>query len=197
MLKVGITGGIGSGKTTVARVFHLLGIPVYSADDAARSLLDEDAAIHEGLKKLFGTDAFGTDGKPDRKRIAEAVFTDKSKLEKLNALVHPRVREHFTDWVSSQRSPYILKEAAILFESGTYKELDKIITVTAPVETRMLRVMKRDNASADEVSKRMKSQMSDEEKVKHSHYIISNGNDDLVIPQVIAVHEMLMKDLAV
>jgi dephospho-CoA kinase len=191
MLKAGITGGIGSGKSTVARVFALLGVPVYSSDEAARRLLDEDPAIHNGLRMLLGDDAF-TGEKPDRKKIAAKVFGNKEKLEGLNAIVHPAVRKHFSEWIDAHKSyPYILKEAAILFESGTYKELDKIITVAAPEDTRIARVMKRDSSPVEDIRKRIESQMSDEEKIKLSDFVIHNGHNDLVIPQVLKVHEEL------
>lgn len=193
MLKAGITGGIGSGKSTVAAVFALLGVPVYSADDAARQLLNEDPRILEGLKKMFGDKVFDAGGLPDRKKIAAEVFGSREKLEKLNALVHPRVREHFVNWLGTHKNhPYVLKEAAILFESGTYKELDKIITVIAPLDTRIHRVMKRDNTTEEDVRRRMENQMSDEEKLKLSQFIIRNGDNDLVIPQVLAIHEKLV-----
>lgn len=191
MLKAGITGGIGSGKSTVAKVFTLLGVPVYSADEAARLLLEQDERILKGLNSLFGNDVFSNE-KPDRKKIAAQVFNDKSKLEKLNALVHPIVREHFLNWLDKHKTyPYILKEAAILFESGSYKELDRIITVVAPIETRLERVIRRDSSSHDEVKRRIENQMSDDEKVKRSQYVIHNGYDDLVIPQVLKIHEEL------
>jgi dephospho-CoA kinase len=194
MLKVGITGGIGSGKTTVCKVFELLGIPVYYADEAARELMRTHPAILSGLKVIFGEEVFDSGGAPDRKKIATAAFADRDNLAKLNALVHPVVGEHFTGWVRERvGAPYILKEAAILFESGTFKQVDKIITVTAPVETRIARVMKRDNIPAGDVRKRLDSQLSDEEKISRSDFAIYNGDADLVIPQVLKVHELLMR----
>jgi dephospho-CoA kinase len=191
-LKSGITGGIGSGKSTVAKIFALLGVPVYYADDAARAILHEDHEVLESIRKLFGDEVL-VDGKPDRKRIAAQVFNDKEKLGKLNAIVHPAVRRHFEGWLTAHNdAPYILKEAAILFESGTYKELDKIITVVSPEEARIARVMKRDNVTAEEVRSRIANQMSDEEKIKLSHFIIHNNDSELIIPQVLDVHHKLM-----
>lgn len=192
MLKAGITGGIGSGKTTVARVFSLLGIPVYYADDAAKQLLSEDADVRKSVRRLFGDEVF-TNGKPDRKKMAALVFNDKEKLAKLNAIIHPAVRKHFENWVKEHSdAPYILKEAAILFESGTYKELDKIITVVAPEETRIARVMKRDHVTADAVRDRMANQLDDKEKIKLSDFIVRNSDDDLIIPQVLDIHQQLV-----
>lgn len=194
MLKVGITGGIGSGKTTVCKVFRMLGIPVYYADEAAKELLRTHPKILSGLRELFGNEVFDETGMPDRQKIAAVVFPDKEKLSKLNALVHPLVGEHFDEWVKEQEgAPYILKEAAILFESGTYKQMDKIITVTAPAETRIERVMKRDKVTAEEVRKRLANQISDEEKIKRSDFVIHNGDHDLVLPQVMKVHEELLR----
>lgn len=195
MLKAGITGGIGSGKSTVARVFGLLGVPVYHADDAARQLLNDDPVISASVRKLLGDEVF-RGGRPDRKLIAARVFSDKEKLAKLNAIIHPAVRDHFEDWVAAHSdAPYLLKEAAILFESGTWKELDKIITVTAPEQVRIARVMKRDGASEQDVRSRMASQMSEEEKIRLSHFVIRNGDDDLVIPQALEVHRSLIERL--
>lgn len=195
MLKVGITGGIGSGKTTVCRVFALLGIPVYYADEAAKELMQTHPAILAGLRELFGEEAFDAAGAPDRKKIAALVFHDKEKLAKLNALVHPLVRKHFDDWLEAQAgAPYTLKEAAILFESGTYEQMDKIITVAAPVEIRIERVINRDKVTADDVRKRLANQMSDEEKIKRSDYVIFNDDHDLLLPQVLKIHEELLRN---
>lgn len=185
MLKIGITGGIGSGKTTVCRLFELLGVPVYYADDESKKLLTDDKAVKEQVLKLFGT--------IDRKQLAGIVFNDKQKLEQLNAILHPAVGLHFENWLNKQNTPYILKEAAILFESGAYKQVDKVLTIIAPLELKIQRTMKRDNVTKEEVERRMKLQMTDDEKVKRSDFVIKNNEQDLLIPQVLSLHTQLVK----
>jgi len=193
MIKVGITGGIGSGKSIVCKVFEQLGISVYSADVEAKKLYD-DASVKLKVKKAIG-DVFDASGNVDRKKLAGVVFKDKALLDKLNAIIHPAVKEHFKKWlVEHKNEKYILKEAAILFESGTNKGLDYIITVSAPLELRIARTMQRDNISRAEVEKRVASQMSEEEKIKRSDYIIVNDEHELVIPQVLKINRELLKN---
>lgn len=192
MKKIGITGGIGSGKTTVARVFEQLGIPVYHADYWAKEIMNTDELVIGRLKELFGDTIYDHTGKADRKRIAELVFTDKNKLNELNSIIHPAVWLHGENWLKQHAGkPYILKEAAILFESGGNKDMDKVIMVTAPKELRMERVMKRDNVTAAEVEARMANQWSDEQKITLSDFVIVNDGRQLVIPQVMEVHRVL------
>ncbi|MFL5765521.1 MAG: dephospho-CoA kinase [Bacteroidia bacterium] len=191
--KIGITGGIGSGKTTACKVFEILGIPVYYSDEAAKEILDEDRQVRSYLLAAFGQDVIGADGKADRKKIADKVFADKEALAGLNAVVHPAVGRHFDNWVKQQRSPYILKEAAILFESGAHQQVDLVITIVAPEELRIARAMKRNGLSREEVTRRMSSQMSDEEKIKRSAYTLINDESSLLIPQVLAIHSDLLK----
>lgn len=193
MIKVGITGGIGSGKTTVCKLFELLGIAVYYSDDEARKILDNDSAVKSELLKLLGPTILNELEQIDRKKIASIVFSDTTKLAALNAIVHPAVANHFEDWCKKQSSPYILKEAAILFESGTNKQVDRTIVVTAPVELKLSRVMARDKTSEAEVLKRMANQLPDEEKIKLSDFVIQNNEENLLIPQVLLVHEQLRK----
>ena len=190
MKSIGITGGIGSGKSTVCRVFELLGVPVYYADDAAKELLD-DGKIIEELSGLFGN-AILSGKEIDKKALAELVFNDKEKLAKLNAVIHPAVGKHFEEWQKQQGgSPYIIKEAAILFESNAYKQVDEVITVTAPVELRIKRAVQRLGITEEQVKERMNNQLSDEEKVKRSHYVIVNDEENLIIPQILKIHAEL------
>lgn len=195
MLKIGITGGIGSGKTTVCRLFELLGIPVYSADEESKQLLQEDKDVLKKILDFFGKDVLDKEGKPDRKKLAAIVFNDKVKLEALNAIMHPAVAKHFENWVQKHKNAaYVLKEAAIMFESGAHTQVDKVITVNAPMELRIARTMKRDNIQRTEVESRMKSQMSDEERTSRSQYSISNDEQTLLIPQVLELNRLLTAD---
>jgi len=192
MLKVGITGGIGSGKTTVCKVFETLGVPVYYADLEAKKLQEQDAEVKGAILKEFGENILNASGSIDRAKLAAIVFNDKDKLQKLNNIVHPAVANHFNNWLTTNKtSKYTLQEAAILFESGVYKRVDKIISVIAPIDIRILRTAKRDNISEELVQQRMKNQISDEEKIKRSDFIIYNDEQQLLIPQVIRIHEQL------
>lgn len=193
MLKIGITGGIGSGKTTVAKVFEQLGIPVYHADFWAKEILNTDPLVKQRITELFGSEVYGADGKADRKKIADIVFNDKEKLNELNSVIHPAVRMHGEQWLKQfADKPYILKEAAILFESGGNKDMDKVIMVSAPKEVRIERVMKRDKVTREEVEARMANQWPDEEKIKRSDFVVVNDGKLLVIPQVLQIHEILI-----
>jgi dephospho-CoA kinase len=192
MKKVGITGGIGSGKSTICRVFELLKVPVYYADDTAKKILNTNPVIFKKVVEIFGKEITDIGGEIDRKKLAAIVFTNKKKLEQLNKIVHPAVINDFEEWCRAKSDfPYILKEAAILFESGTYKNVDQIIMVTAPLEMRIKRVMNRDGVSEAEVSDRISRQLSDEEKIKRSDFIIRNDEQQLVIPQILEIHKLL------
>ncbi len=193
MIKVGITGGIGSGKTTVCKLFELLGIAVYYSDDEAKKILDGDSTVKSELLKLLGPTILNEFEEIDRKKTASIVFSDTTKLASLNAIVHPAVASHFEEWCKKQSSPYILKEAAILFESGANKQVDKTILVTAPLQLKLSRVMARDKTTETEVLKRMANQLPDEEKIKLSDFFIQNNEEDLLIPQVLLVHHQLVK----
>ena len=192
MLKLGITGGIGSGKTTVCRLFELLGIPVYYADEESKKLLDADKQVKEQVVKVFGDSILNDAGIIDRKKLAEIVFNNKEQLEKLNTILHPAVGLHFENWQKKQTSPYILKEAAILFESGAFKQVDKVLTIITPLELKIQRTIKRDGISREEVINRMQHQMNDEEKVKRSDFVIKNDEQELLIPQVLDLHNQLV-----
>jgi len=192
MVTVGVTGGIGSGKTTVCHIFEVLGIPVYYADDRAKELMQHDAELVGQIKKLFGEAAY-QENKLNRPFIAQKVFNNKILLNELNAAVHPAVFRDATKWMQQQVGvSYAIEEAALLFEGGSYKKLDKIITVQAPLEERIRRLKKRDNTTYDEISARMKHQWSDEEKLKLSDFVIYNDKQHKLIPQVITIHRTLL-----
>lgn len=192
-LKIGITGGIGSGKTTVCKAFEAMGVDVYYADDRAKFLMNNDVGIKTALKKLFGADIADENERPNRKAIAAAVFADKKLLRKLNEIIHPKVKEDWIQWYDTKKSkvPYVLKEAALLFESGSYKTLDSVICVTAPKSLRIERVMKRDGVSAEEVCARMENQLSEELKVSLSDHIIINDGKHSLVKQVVLLHRQM------
>jgi len=195
MKKIGITGGIGSGKSTVCRIFELLGVPVYYADDEAKNILDTNSDVLNKVIETFGKEVINDSGRVDRKKLASVVFNSPEKLGALNKIVHPAVGKHFQEWCFlNSRSAYILKEAAILFESGAYKNVDKVITVVAPEEMRIQRVIARDKISREEVESRISKQISDEEKISRSAFIITNDEQQMVIPQVLKIHNELMQD---
>lgn len=190
MLKVGITGNIGSGKTTISKVFELLGVPVFYADDEAKKVMVNDAQLIAGLKQTFGNDAYFTNGTLNRKHIAGIVFNNDAELAKLNALVHPAVFRAFDDWAAARaNSPYVLKEAALLFESSSYKMCDRTVMVTAPLELRMQRILQRDNITRNEAESRNAKQFTEEHKTALADDLIYNDETRLVIPQVLALHQ--------
>ncbi|MBX6381296.1 MAG: dephospho-CoA kinase [Thermoflavifilum aggregans] len=193
MLKVGITGGIGSGKTTVARIFQLLGIPVYFADEAARRLMHTDPILIGQIKALLGEDAYLPDGTLNRKYVAQRVFQDKQLLEQLNAITHPATIRDAKNWMQKQQAPYVIKEAALLFETPAFHDLDRIIVVYAPLTLRLQRVMQRDQVSATEVQRRMHQQISPEIAIRLADEVIYNDEQKPVIPQVLRLHEYFLK----
>lgn len=193
MKKIGLTGGIGSGKTTVAEIFRRLGAPVFMSDDVARQLQEENAEVKACMQELFGEDIY-RGGKLDREKVAGIVFADKRKLEQLNAIVHPAVAKAFQQFCEAHKDKkYVLKEAAILFETGGNKQLDGMIVVTAPEELRTARVMRRDGISREEVLKRMKNQWPEEKKLQLADLVIVNDEKELMVPQVVKVDEELRK----
>lgn len=193
MLKVGITGGIGSGKTIVCQVFETLGIPVFYADNAAKSLMENDKELITNIKKHFGEDIY-INQKLNREKLSNIVFGNREKLHLLNSLVHPATIKHGKDWMERQTSPYIIKEAAILFESGSNKDLDLVIGVFAPKELRIKRVMNRDHITREKVEERMNKQMDEDEKMQLCNFVIVNDDQEAIIPQVLKIHERLMKE---
>ena len=191
MLKVGITGGIGSGKTTVCRIFATLGWPVFEADMEARKLMDTHYAIQKKLKAWFGTDIYLPSRDLNRKKLAEIIFNDENWLKKVNELVHPLVRQRFTDWCASQHATHIIHEAAILFESGFYTMMDKTVLVVASEEDRIKRIARRDGIITEDIKQRMANQWKDEQKIPLADYILYNNDTDLIIPQVISLDKKL------
>jgi dephospho-CoA kinase len=191
MIKVGITGGIGSGKSTVCKVFTVLGVPVFYADSTAKQLMNSDLQLREQLIRLFGPAVYLPDLTIDRKYLAGIVFSDTSLLEKLNSIVHPAVRKAFDDWCLKQNASYIIHEAAILFESGFYKMMDKTIMVYTDEHERIERVVKRDKISTEMVIQRMNNQWKDEEKIKLADYVIGNNDRELIIPQIVEIDKKL------
>lgn len=187
---IGLTGGIGSGKTTVAQLFSELGVPIYIADIEAKKIMDSSKVIRRKLIALLGEDAYsGT--KLNRKFVADKIFNDKFLLEAVNAVIHPKVAAHFRKWVSKQKATYVIKEAAILFENGSYKNCDMVILVTAPKQVRITRVMARDNTSKTEIEQRMNNQWSDEKKLKLADFIIENIDLKTTKNKVEAIHNLL------
>ena len=192
MLKIGLTGGIGSGKTTVAKVFETLGIPVYYADAATKRLMQTNAGLKEAIQKNFGEASFKND-KLDTKYLADIVFNDTEKLSLLNALTHPVVIDDAMQWMLQQQAPYAIKEAALIFEAGIEQYLDYVIGVQAPLALRMERVIQRDKVTTREVQKRNAQQMDEAAKMKRCNFIITNDEESLVVPQVLAIHEKLLQ----
>lgn len=188
MLKVGLTGGIGSGKTTVARIFNVLGISVYSADDAAKRLMVENDELKNNIIRSFGIESY-VNGELNRKYLSAQVFNDSRKIELLNSFVHPATIQDAQLWMEKQQAPYIIKEAALIFESSSNQFLDYVIGVQSPTELRIERAMKRDNISREQVEARMKLQMDEEEKMKRCDFIIVNDEQQRLIPQVLLLHE--------
>jgi dephospho-CoA kinase len=192
-IKIGLTGGIGSGKTLVCQIFEKLGVAVYYADQAARTLMNTDEELKSGIKGMFGEETYGKEGL-NRQYLAELVFVDGEKLAGLNTLVHPRVRKDFLKWTELQvKAPYVVEEAAILFESGAYAEMDQSVLVYAPEGLRIKRVMERDGVDREEVLLRMRHQYSEEKKMALADHILVNDGIRMLLPQVIELHNMILK----
>ena len=191
-LKLGVTGGIGSGKTSVCRVFGVLGIPVFSADAEAKEVMDIDTGIILRINTIVGKNLYAN-GRLDRVELAKLIFNNNRLLEKVNSLVHPVVFSRFREWENKQTAPYVIMEAAILFESGSPEVVDRVITVVAPIEERVSRVIHRSNLTREQVMERMRNQMSDSERIKQSDYVIQNSENDLIIPAVLKIHEDILK----
>jgi len=192
MYRVGLTGGIGSGKSTVAKIFEILGVPVYYADAEAKRIMNTDNELKEKIISLFGNEAYKND-RLNRHFVSEIVFNDPRKLEQLNALIHPVIKEQGEQWMKRQTTPYAIHEAALIFEAGVAERLDTVIGVSAPEPLRVQRAMKRDLTAYDEVLKRMNRQMPEDEKMKLCHHIIINDEQTAVIPQVLALHRLLLQ----
>jgi len=194
MLKVGVTGGIGSGKSTVCKIFETLGIPIYDSDKAAKWLMQNDEDLINAIKKAFGDDIYTEKNELNRKKLAAIVFHDKKALKKLEALVHPAVFRHGKMWHEQHKAkPYTIKEAALIFESGSYRQLDYVITVTAPENVRIARVQKRDGATVADIKARINKQMPESEKVKLADAVIENNEEKMLLPQIMAIHKILLE----
>lgn len=192
MLKIGLTGGIGSGKSTVAKVFETLGIPVYYADEEAKRIMNEDELLRQQIIQHFGPDTYPA-GKLDRKYLANIVFNDREQLELLNTLVHPATIRDSERWMQQQHAPYAIKEAALIFESGSGANLDYVIGVAAPDALRIHRTMQRDNVTRDEVIARMRKQIKQLIKMRLCDFVILNDEQKAIIPQVLELHEKLLQ----
>ncbi len=190
-MKLGVTGGIGSGKTSVCRVFNVLGIPVFSADPEARQIMENDEGIIRRINSIAGKNLY-INGSLDRMELATLIFNDQILLDKVNSLVHPVVFDHFKRWELEQSAPYVIMEAAILFESGASKLVDRIVTVVAPMEERVDRVIHRNNLSREQVMERMRNQMDDETRIRSSDYVIQNSENDLIVPAILKIHEDIL-----
>ena len=191
MLRVGITGGIGSGKSTVSKIFEVLGIPVYYADDASKRLMNENEELKQTLQKHFGKDTY-INGVLNRKHLSSLVFNNAEQLALLNSIVHPATIKDAEDWMLKQTTPYAIKEAALIFESGSQEYLDKVIGVYAPAAIRIHRVMQRDKVTREEVLSRMNKQIEETIKMRLCDYVIANDEQQLVIPQVIELHQQFL-----
>src|SRR6188768_1346489 len=191
VLRLGLTGGIGSGKSTAARFFEVLGIPVYYADISARKLMNEDAELRSAIATIFGNQAYANNIL-DRKYISSIVFSDPAKLQQLNALVHPATKKDGEGWMQQQTSPYAIHEAALIFEAKVAERLDQVIGVSSPIELRIKRAMKRDKVNREEVLKRMDQQLDEEVKMSKCDLVLINDDQQLLIPQVLDLHEKLI-----
>ena len=192
MLKIGLTGGIGSGKSTVARLFQTLGIPVYYADVEAKRLMNSSPELRQQITAVFGREAY-IDNMLNRKYIASVVFDNKEKLSRLNEIVHPATIRDSEVWMQAQQSPYAIKEAALIFESHVNQYLDYVIGVSAPVGLRTRRIMARDGIGEEAVESRMQNQLDEEEKMRRCHFVLVNDETGLLMPQVLALHERFLQ----
>jgi dephospho-CoA kinase len=194
MIKVGLTGGIGSGKSLVARIFNKFGVPVYDSDSATKQLYFSNQELKSELIKSFGSQTYFENGQLNRKYLGELIFSDKSKLELINKIVHPFVKLDFEEWLlKNYQTKYIIKEAAILIESGAYKQVDKIIVVNSPFDLRIKRVIERDKTTKEEVVKRMSNQLPNKKLLSFADFIVENNEENLLLPQLINIHNQIEK----
>jgi len=192
-LNIGLTGGIGSGKSLVADFFKLLGVPVYISDLEAKKLMKTNSLIRESLIEAFGVKVYSDSGELNRSELAKIIFNNSEALKKVNSIVHPQVRLHYQEWLRKQvGEPYVIQESAILFDTGFYTNFDKIITVTADKEIRLSRVIERDSCLRESVLERMSKQISEQDKIDKSDFVIYN-NTELVIPQIIRIHKQILE----
>lgn len=195
-LQIGITGGIGAGKSLICHIFQTLGIPVYNADNRAKWLMNYDKTLMGEIKHHFGDESYLPDGSLNRTYLSEKVFNNEALLKQLNALVHPKVGEDYQQWVSEQTTPYVLKEAALLIETDSYKTLDYLITVSAPEKVRLNRVLLRDtHRSVQDVEAIMKKQLSDSERAAKADFVIVNDETSLIVPKALKLHHRFCKEV--
>ncbi|HBL77810.1 MAG TPA: dephospho-CoA kinase [Prolixibacteraceae bacterium] len=194
MIRVGLTGGIGSGKTIIGKMFGLLHIPVFSADNEAKMLLGTNSSVRSRLISIFGPDIYLPNQTIDRKKFASIIFNDQYLLKQVNEIVHPEVHRSFYKWSEKQKAPFVLYEAAILFESGHYRDMDYTILVVADEDTRLGRVVQRDSDTEEQIRQRMANQWTDEQKVKLANFIIQNNGRELIIPQVLEIIKTIKTD---
>lgn len=195
MFRLGVTGGIGSGKSTICKIFNVLGIPHFSADDAARNIMDNDLKLRSSISDLVGKDIF-QDGILDRKKLAHLIFNNSDLLSRINQFVHPLVFSAFSEWSRCQSSSYVIMEAAILFESGGENHVDRVTSVIAPFEERIMRVVERNAISREDVLARIKNQIPESELIRRSDWVIDNSENMMVIPQVLKVHNEILSFLS-
>lgn len=195
MIKIGITGGIGTGKSTVCRIFELLNVSIYYSDDRAKELMNTNSNIRKAIIEQFGNDSY-KEQVLDRNYLAKKVFQNKENIHKINQIVHPVVAQDFEKWCNEQKGAYILKETALMFETNAHLQMNQIICVTAPLELRIARTLNRDAyRTKSDVLKIIEKQLSEEEKIRRSDYVISNDNSQLLIPQVLAIHKQILAHL--
>ncbi len=192
MIKVAVTGGIGSGKTIVCKVFETLGVPVFYADIEAKRIMSENPIVKENLIALFGTDIYLPNGDIHRIKLADIIFNNEIALRKINDIIHPIVKNEFIKWSDNQSYHYVIQEAALIFESKMENLFDKIITVYAPEQIKIDRVMKRDNVSMKNVLERMSKQLDDDYKISKSDFLILNDDSEMIIPQIIKIHNNIL-----
>ncbi len=190
--RLGVTGGIGSGKTTVCRIFRVLDIPVFVADNVAREIMEYDPEVRTAINLIIGKDLYST-GTLDRKELARIIFNRPELLRKVNAAVHPAVLQRFDHWAETSESPYVIMEAAILFEAGADTLVDRVVTISAPVEERISRVMGRNELTREEVIRRINNQLEDEEREEQSYYVINNSDNEMIIPEILKIHEDMLR----
>jgi len=191
-LKIGITGGIGAGKSIICNIFKVLGVPVYNADQEAKDIMHKNAYVRESLKNAFGSEVYRESGELDRKFLSAQVFSNEERLRVLNEIVHPAVIRDAEEWAEEQQFAYSLKEAALLFESGSYAKLDFTILVTAPEHIRISRVVERDQVTPQQVKERISKQMEDEQKIALADFVILNDGKEALLPQVLKLHNYFL-----
>lgn len=192
ILKLGITGGIGSGKTTVCKVFSVLGISVFSADEEAKRIQDNDREIRKKISEAAGKDLYST-GSLDRQELARLIFRDNELLKKVNSIIHPAVFGYFNDWIQKQDPPYVIMEAAILFESGAAGMMDRVVTVVTPVEERIQRLLRGNKFTREQITERIRNQIDDGSRISQSDFVIFNSENDMIIPSVLGIHNAMLK----